>query len=66
MDPDVLRARLERRTGHYMPPSLLPSQLAALEPLQPDEPGVTVPGDGPAETVVEEALRRLGLAGASD
>jgi gluconokinase len=45
-----------------MPPSLLPSQLAALEPLQPDEPGVTVPGDGPAETVAEEALRRLGLA----
>ncbi|MFZ2015464.1 MAG: gluconokinase [Nocardioides sp.] len=63
VDPEVLRARLERRTGHYMPPSLLPSQLAALEPLQPDEPGVTVPGDGPAETVVEEALRRLGLAG---
>jgi gluconokinase len=28
----VIRARLEARTGHYMPPSLLPSQLAALEP----------------------------------
>ncbi len=28
----VIRARLEARTGHYMPPSLLPSQLADLEP----------------------------------
>lgn len=28
----VIRARLEARQGHYMPPSLLPSQLAALEP----------------------------------
>jgi gluconokinase len=62
MDPDVLRARLERRTGHYMPPSLLPSQLAALEPLQPDEPGVTVSGDGPPDAVLDEALRRLGLS----
>ena len=61
VDPGVLAARLERRSGHYMPPSLLPSQLAALEPLQPDEPGVTVSGDGPPEAVLDEALRGLGL-----
>ena len=46
----VIGQRLEHRTGHYMPPSLLGSQLATLEPLQPDEPGVVVeasssPGD---------------------
>jgi gluconokinase len=62
VDPTVLAARLESRSGHYMPPSLLPSQLAALEPLQPDEPGITVAGDGPADAVLDEALRRLGLA----
>ncbi len=28
----VIRQRLQARHGHYMPPSLLPSQLAALEP----------------------------------
>jgi gluconokinase len=28
----VIRERLEARQGHYMPPSLLPSQLATLEP----------------------------------
>lgn len=28
----VIRQRMEARRGHYMPPSLLPSQFAALEP----------------------------------
>ena len=30
--PDLIAARLAARTGHYMPPTLLASQLAALEP----------------------------------
>jgi gluconokinase len=62
VDPESLGARLERRTGHYMPASLLASQLAALEPLQPDEPGVTVLGEGPSDAVLDESLRRLGLS----
>ncbi len=41
---DVLRERLRARRGHYMPASLLDSQLATLEPLQPDEPGETLSG----------------------
>ena len=40
--PGILSDRLEHRAGHYMPPSLLGSQLATLEPLQPDEPGAVV------------------------
>lgn len=57
----VLEERLAKRTGHYMPPSLLPSQLETLEPLQPDEKGVVVhahetPGDS-----VTEALQLLRL-----
>ncbi|MFC8044746.1 gluconokinase [Nocardia sp. NPDC057353] len=47
---DVPRAELERRLaarrGHFMPASLLASQLAALEPLRPDERGWTVPAAG--------------------
>ncbi len=43
---DVLRDRLADRTGHYMPPELLDSQLAALEPLADDERGLTVTGSG--------------------
>lgn len=59
VDPDVLRERLARRKGHYMPASLLDSQLAALEPLQPDESGITVPGDGRAVTVIADLTERV-------
>jgi len=55
----VLLARLVRRQGHYMPPSLLPSQLATLEPLQPDEPGAVVSGEGSAEATVDLVLAAL-------
>jgi gluconokinase len=34
---ELLAARIAARTDHYMPPSLLDSQLATLEPPQPDE-----------------------------
>jgi gluconokinase len=53
--------RLEHRAGHYMPPSLLPSQLATLEPLEPDEPGVTVSGQGTQPEVLDRVLHALGL-----
>jgi gluconokinase len=59
-DPDVIRSRVEARKGHYMPPSLLPSQLATLEPLEPDEAGFTVSAEGEPEEVLHEALSRLG------
>jgi gluconokinase len=38
----LLEARLGNRHGHFMPASLLDSQLATLEPLAVDEPGLTV------------------------
>ena len=56
---DTIQRRLEHRRGHYMPASLLTSQLAALEPLQPDEPGLTLPGDGDPDDVVSDLLARL-------
>jgi len=54
---EVLRARLARRTGHFMPASLLDSQLATLEPLHPDEPGLVVDGTAPVAALVEQVLR---------
>jgi gluconokinase len=44
-----------------MPASLLPSQLATLEPLEEDEPGVEVAAEGEPAEVLTEALRALGL-----
>jgi gluconokinase len=58
-DPDLLRERVSGRTGHYMPVSLLESQLAALEPLQDDEPGASISGAGAPEAVVDELLAVL-------
>lgn len=39
---DLIAARMEARTGHYMPLSLLDSQLAVLEPLDFDEKGLSL------------------------
>jgi gluconokinase len=58
---DTLRQRLSHRRGHYMPASLLPSQLATLDELGDDEPGVTVSAEGDPADVLAEALRALGL-----
>jgi len=38
-DRAILAERMQSRSGHFMPVSLLDSQLADLEPLQDDEPG---------------------------
>ncbi|MFE2753042.1 gluconokinase [Actinosynnema sp. NPDC059335] len=62
-DPDVIGDRMRRRSGHFMPPSLLRSQLDALEPLRPDEDGVAVDVAGPPERIVDRAIAGLRLAG---
>jgi gluconokinase len=55
----TLVERLEKRRGHYMPPSLLRSQLDTLEPLGDDEPGAVVPGEGSVEETVSDLLAVL-------
>jgi gluconokinase len=57
---EALRARIEHREGHFMPPELLDSQLATLEPLRAEEAGVTLDGTAPPEILVEQVLERLG------
>jgi gluconokinase len=39
---DLLAERMSARQGHFMPSSLLESQLDTLEPLQPDEDGIAL------------------------
>ncbi|HZI18350.1 MAG TPA: gluconokinase [Pyrinomonadaceae bacterium] len=57
-DPALIRERLRGRRGHFMPPELLDSQLAALEEPGPRfEVDVTVP----AAEVVRTIRARLGL-----
>lgn len=46
---------------HFMPPSLLESQLDTLEPLAADEAGMDVDPALPVEPIAAMALARLGL-----
>ena len=59
--PDLLAARLAARRGHFMPPGLLASQLATLEPPAPEEHAIVVdaapPPDAQAAAVIA-ALRQ--------
>jgi gluconokinase len=63
---DVPRAELQRRLmargNHFMPSSLLDSQLAALEPLQPDESGLLMSQTLATTELVRQVQERLGLA----
>lgn len=56
---EVLRNRIEARRDHFMPPNLLESQLASMEPLAQDEPGVTVSVVGSPDEVFERAVAAL-------
>ncbi len=52
----VLGQRLAHRRGHYLPPSLLPSQLATLE--QPDD-ALIVDGNQPVDAAVQQIRATL-------
>lgn len=67
-DREELLGRMTARGNHFMPVSLLDSQLATLEPLQPGEPGTVVHNSpGPAHAVdIATAGLRAHLTGPAD
>lgn len=56
---DVLSERMQQRTKHFMPTSLLTSQLETLEPLEDDELGAVVDVAPPLEVVADAAEAAL-------
>ena len=56
---EVIRARTDARTGHFMPPALLDSQFATLEPLEPDELGEVIDIDQTLDRVVAASIAAL-------
>jgi carbohydrate kinase (thermoresistant glucokinase family) len=58
-DPALIAARLKHRQGHFMPSSLLGSQLETLEPLEPDEAGLTLAADAPVGELAEQILESV-------
>ncbi len=59
---EVIGDRLGHRSDHFMPVSLLSSQVETLQPLLSSEDGVTIDAEGPPESVVDAALIALSLA----
>jgi gluconokinase len=51
--PEVIGKRQASRPGHFMPASLLQSQFATLEPLEPDERGTTIDVDQNIDAIVD-------------
>ncbi|WP_435854140.1 gluconokinase [Streptomyces subrutilus] len=62
----LIEERMAARTGHFMPPALLDSQFATLEPLQEDERGVVVDVSGSPEDITARALDALGRLGPAE
>lgn len=59
---EVLLERVRRRSGHFMPPALLESQLQSLEPLEASEWALALDARTPVATLVTEIVRGLRLA----
>lgn len=55
----LLAERMQQRAGHYMPASLLASQLATLEPPQRDESALEFSITEPVAAIVAAACRHL-------
>jgi carbohydrate kinase (thermoresistant glucokinase family) len=56
---DLLAKRLGARTGHFMPATLLDSQLAILEPLGSDESGCVLKVESAISDLVSQAREAL-------
>jgi len=59
---DLIAEHLAGREGHFMPPSLLQSQIDTLEEPGPDEDPLTVDVGPPAAQVADEIIRLLGAS----
>ena len=59
---ELLFERISARKDHYMPPSLLDSQLAILERPNAKEPAFTVSIDQSVAEIVDEIEQRSGIA----
>jgi gluconokinase len=64
--PELIRSRVVAREGSFMPPSLLSSQFATLEPLAADEAGIKIDVSDDVADTVDAALTVLSLRSHSE
>jgi len=60
-DKALIAARMAARRGHFMPPALLDSQFATLEPPGPDENPIVVDISPAPEEIVAAILARISV-----
>lgn len=56
---DALSQRMEKRKGHYMPATLLPSQLQTLEPPQQDELSIAIDAAASPSQIIATVIHKL-------
>lgn len=56
---ELIADRMAERRGHFMPPALLNSQIATLEPPTADEGAIAVSVDNGPDEIINEIRRRL-------
>lgn len=62
VDAKLLARRMSARSDHFMPTTLLASQLDTLEPLEQDERGMRVSADAPVDELVSSVRSALHLS----
>jgi len=60
----TIQSRMQARSGHFMPASLLDSQFATLEPPLNEPDVIAIDIDGSAQAVQQQALEKLLATGA--
>ena len=60
--PELIGSRQGDRPGHFMPSSLVTSQFETLEPLDPDERGISVGVEQSLDAIVEAFVRFLSVS----
>lgn len=56
-EKELIRGRMAARTNHYMPPGLLDSQFASLEPTDAEADIIPLPIDQPVPLILDRALQ---------
>lgn len=56
---EIIASRMQARQDHFMPPVLLDSQFATLEPPAADELSLSIDIDQPLEAIIAQAARHL-------
>jgi len=63
---DIIARRMASRPNHFMPVSLLVSQFEQLEPLEPDESGISIDTELAPDEIVKRVVRYVGTLAETD